>query len=122
MATKKNAEAKKRVPLGTAAIPLAVALFLGLMCVVTTGFFFRPIYSLAAPFVCQGGELETETYTYTPDEGGVGYSNRVTCVDGGQRSDVSMSATVIAGLLLTVIFGVILVPLWFRFATPVEPA
>ena len=118
MPGKKKDEA--RVSIGTAFIPLLVGLFLGFMCVVIGGFLVHPLYNVAAPVVCKG-EMQIEPVQYTPEEGGVGYSNQITCVEGGKRTDVSNYATVIAGLIYSAIFVAILVPLWFKYAKPVVP-
>src|SRR5262245_16889314 len=111
MTARNKQDTSARVPIATGLIPLFVAAFSGLMCVVITGAFFHPIYSLAAPVACQGGEMEIEAVTSTTEEGGVGYGNQITCVDGASRSDISISATVIAALILTVIFAAIFIPL-----------
>jgi hypothetical protein len=119
MPGKKKDEHQARVPTGTVFIPLLVGLFLGFMCVVTGGFLFHPLYNVAAPVVCKG-EMQIKPVQYTPDEGGVGYSNQITCVEGGKRTDVSTSASVVAGLIYSAIFVAILIPLWFKYAKPVS--
>ena len=117
MANKKNDKASERVPLATAAIPIVVGLFLALMCVVVVGFLYHPIYSVAAPFVC-GGDMEFQTIETTTEEGGTGLSNQVTCVDDGERRDITWPAALTASLIYAIIFSAILVPLWFRYAKP----
>lgn len=113
MATKKSEGSQERVSPGTVVVPLLVALFIGFMCVVATGFFAHSIYNVAAPVVCKDGELEIEAVQYSTEDGGVGVSNEITCVAGGTRTDISNSAQVATGLIFSAGFAVVLVPLWF---------